>query len=51
MESTAFKELFSERYKIEVKNAKLKNQYGYETAKSVWSFRHNNTRCKYDLLS
>lgn len=34
MESEEFKELYSERYKIEVKNAELKNRYGYGTAQS-----------------
>lgn len=34
METKEFKELYKERYKIEAKNAELKETYGYETAKS-----------------
>ena len=34
METDEFKELYSERYKIEAKNAELKNRYGYETAQA-----------------
>ena len=34
METEEFKELYKERYKIEAKNAELKNQYDYETAQS-----------------
>lgn len=34
MKSDEFKELYSERYKIEAKNAELKNQYRYETAQA-----------------
>lgn len=32
METEEFKELYSERYKIEAKNAELKNNYGYDKA-------------------
>lgn len=32
MVSEEFKELYHERYKIEAKNAELKNEYGYDTA-------------------
>ncbi|MEG0290922.1 MAG: IS1182 family transposase [Erysipelotrichaceae bacterium] len=32
MESEEFQELYRERYKIEAKNAELKNEYGYDTA-------------------
>lgn len=32
METDEFKELYSERYKIEAKNAELKNNYGYDKA-------------------
>lgn len=34
METDEFKELYSERYKIEAKNAELKNNYGYDKATS-----------------
>ena len=34
METDEFKELYSERYKIEAKNAELKNNYGYDQATS-----------------
>lgn len=34
MESEEFKTLYSERYKIEAKNAELKNNYDYENAQS-----------------
>ena len=34
MKTEEFKELYKERYKIEAKNAELKNQYDYETAQS-----------------
>ena len=34
METDEFKELYSERYKIEAKNAELKNNYGYDKAAS-----------------
>ena len=34
MESEKFKELYNERYKIEAKNAELKNEYGYDTAQA-----------------
>ena len=34
METNEFKELYSERYKIEAKNAELKNNYGYDKATS-----------------
>lgn len=34
LKSDEFKELYSERYKIEAKNAELKNQYRYETAQA-----------------
>lgn len=34
METEEFKELYSERYKIEAKNAELKNSYGYSKATS-----------------
>ena len=32
METEEFKELYSERYKIEAKNSELKNNYGYGKA-------------------
>lgn len=32
METEEFKKLYSERYKIEAKNAELKNNFGYDTA-------------------
>ena len=32
METNEFKEMYSERYKIEAKNAELKNKYGYDKA-------------------
>ncbi len=32
METEEFKKLYAERYKIEAKNAELKNNYGYDTA-------------------
>lgn len=32
MKTEEFKELYSERYKIEAKNAELKNNFGYDTA-------------------
>ena len=32
METEEFKELYSERYKIEAKNSELKSQFGYDTA-------------------
>lgn len=32
METDEFKELYSERYKIEAKNSELKSQFGYDTA-------------------
>ena len=32
MEKDEFKILYKERYKIEAKNAKLKNNYGYDRA-------------------
>ena len=32
METNEFKELYSERYKIEAKNSELKNNFGYNTA-------------------
>ena len=34
METDEFKELYSKRYKIEAKNAELKNNYGYDKATS-----------------
>lgn len=34
METDEFKELYSNRYMIEAKNAELKNQYGYNTAQA-----------------
>lgn len=34
MNTDEFKELYAERYKIEAKNAELKNQYGYGTAQA-----------------
>ena len=34
MKTEEFKELYSERYKIEAKNAELKNNYGYDKATS-----------------
>ena len=34
METDEFKKLYSERYKIEAKNAELKNNYGYGQANS-----------------
>lgn len=34
MKTEEFKELYSERYKIEAKNAELKNNYGYDKANS-----------------
>lgn len=34
MKTEEFKELYSERYKIEAKNAELKNNFGYDTANS-----------------
>ncbi len=34
MKTEEFKELYSERYKIEAKNAELKNQFNYETAQA-----------------
>lgn len=34
METDEFKKLYSERYKIEAKNAELKNNYGYDEAKA-----------------
>lgn len=35
METEEFKDLYSERYKIEAKNSELKNNYGYNTANST----------------
>ena len=32
MKTAEFKELYSERYKIEAKNSELKSQFGYDTA-------------------
>lgn len=32
METAEFKELYKERYKIEAKNAELKNSHGYDKA-------------------
>ena len=32
METEEFKELYSERYKIEAKNSELKSNFGYDTA-------------------
>ena len=32
MQTEEFKELYSERYKIEAKNSELKNNFGYDTA-------------------
>ena len=32
METEEFKKLYKERYKIEAKNAELKNNYGYDKA-------------------
>lgn len=34
METEEFKELYSQRYKIEAKNGELKNKYGYDKASS-----------------
>ena len=34
MKSEEFEELYRERYKIEAKNAELKNEYGYNTAQA-----------------
>ena len=34
MNTEEFKQLYSERYKIEAKNAELKNSYGYDKAKA-----------------
>ena len=34
MKTDEFKELYKERYKIEAKNAELKNNYGYDKATS-----------------
>ena len=34
MKTEEFKELYSERYKIEAKNAELKNNFGYDAANS-----------------
>ena len=36
METTEFKELYSERYKIEAKNSELKSRFGYDTANACW---------------
>ena len=32
MQTDEFKELYSERYKIEAKNSELKSNFGYDTA-------------------
>lgn len=36
METDEFKELYSERYNIEAKNAELKNNYGYDKATTLF---------------